>query len=336
MGGAGAGHKSEKARRSRRVNIQKARAARKRAPLPWRSGVESRIIEQLVWQWWVESSGEWLVASGEKKRQQVPHRHPAKTAGWVRDDNVKGSGEWLVASGEKRQRQVPKGSGEWLGVSGQRQDRGKAASSSGYAGVREADRRTPYRDRPWAKYRVARFLGVSHTWVNKLVRRFEADPERMRRKMRAFAPATFEKLERAREETRRERERGWLRGPIRWRRVKVTLEGRKRTIVAVTRAARLRQARRDSASRTGAASSAPTRAEENMCGQAAAVRYSELPTWAIGLPLAGGAGIAAGPGMRTPAQAGKPGTALPSRHGGQASGQAGKPRPVPFAFRRRR
>ncbi|MHB8617471.1 MAG: hypothetical protein ACYC93_15520 [Candidatus Acidiferrales bacterium] len=242
--------------------------------------MESRIIEQLVWQWWVDkNSGERLVAlrssgqaSGQKKQQQVPHTATIRP---VRNDNP---------------------------------------------------------GRPWAKYRVARLLGVSHTWVNKLVKRIEADPERMRRKMRAFAPATFEKLERAREETRRERERGWLRGPIRWRRVKVTLEGRKRTIVAVTRAARLRQARRDSASRAGAASSAPTRAGENMCGQAAAVRYSELPTWAIGLPLAGGAGIAAGQGagMRMPAQAGKPGTALPS------SGQAGKPRPVPFAFRRRR
>ena len=52
--------------------------------------------------------------------------------------------------------------------------------------------------RPWAKQRVARFLGVSHTWVNKLVKRFEADPDRMRRRMAACAPATFEKLERAR------------------------------------------------------------------------------------------------------------------------------------------
>src|SRR6185437_15526570 len=70
-----------------------------------------------------------------------------------------------------------------------------------------------------------------------------------------------------------------------------------------------RQAQRDPASRAGAAlppsghtSSAPTRAEENMCGQAgspaqagrvnraptkasaAAVRYSQLPQWARGLP----------------------------------------------------
>ena len=64
MGGLGAGHKSERARLARLVNIKKAPAARKREPLRWRSGLESRIIEQLVWQWWVESSGEWLVASG--------------------------------------------------------------------------------------------------------------------------------------------------------------------------------------------------------------------------------------------------------------------------------
>ena len=55
MGGLGPGHKSERARLARLVNMAKARAARKREPLRWRSGVESRIIEQLVWQWWVES-----------------------------------------------------------------------------------------------------------------------------------------------------------------------------------------------------------------------------------------------------------------------------------------
>jgi hypothetical protein len=142
MGGLGPGHKSERARLARLVNIKKARAARKREPLRWRSGLESRIIEQLVWQWWVESSGEWLVASVRKNQGQT----------------------------------------------------------------REAGR-------PWAKQRVARFLDVSHTWVNKLVKRFEADPDRMRRRMAACAPASFEKLERAREETRRQRKFGWLRGP---------------------------------------------------------------------------------------------------------------------------
>ena len=281
MGGPGSGHKSARATQSRRVNIQKARAARKRAPLPWRSGLESRIIEQLVWQWWMTT---------------VSGKRPAFAKASARQ-----------ASG---------------GVDVERDSQSRAGAASS----------VPTRaKRPWAKYRVARFLGVSHTWVNKLVKRFEADPDRMRRKMRAFAPASFEKLERAREETRRERERGWLRGPIRWRRVKVMLEGRKRTVVAVTRAerqrreaARLRQGygassgqalregrvemQRDSASRpprradAGKVNRAPTKAS------AAPVRYSELPQWASGLLPAGGTGMAIG-------------------HG---------PRAVPFAFRRRR
>ena len=148
MGGKGVGHKSVRALLSRQVNIQKARAARRRAPLPWRSAMESRVIEQLVWQWF-QDSGQWTVASGQNKKP-----------------------------------------------------------------------------RAWAKARVARLLGVSHTWVNKLVKRMEADPERMRRKMRAFAPANLDTLERGREETRWERERGRLRGPIRWRRVKVKIQGR--------------------------------------------------------------------------------------------------------------
>jgi len=145
MGGRGPGHKSERARRARLRNIQKARAARKRAPLPWRSGLESNIIEQLVWQWWNDPD-----------------------------------------------------------------------------------------PRKWPAYRVARFLDVSHTWVAKLVKRFRADPDRMRRRMRAFAPANFEKLLRARQETQWQREHGRLRGPIRWRRVKYSLDGKQRTAVVQT------------------------------------------------------------------------------------------------------
>src|SRR4029077_2998076 len=148
MGGLGPGHKSERAKLARLVNMAKARAARKREPLRWRSGLESRIIEQLVWQWWVESRVESAYA-------KVPFAERAL---------------------------------------------GKPAG------------------RPWAKQRVARFLDVSHTWVNKLVKRFERDPDRMRRRMAACGPASFEKLERAREETRRQRKFGWIRGPIRMRR----------------------------------------------------------------------------------------------------------------------
>src|SRR5271170_3158590 len=160
MGGTGPGHKSERARRARLINMAKARAARKREPLRWRSGLESRIIEQLVWQWWQENSRRRLVVSDWKNQLEIPRRS------------------------------VPRNNNE-----------------------------TKY----WSRQRVARFLGVSHTWINKLVKKFEVDPDRERRRMAAFAPATFEKLERARKETERQRQFGWLRGPIRMRRVKWTI-----------------------------------------------------------------------------------------------------------------
>ena len=148
-----------------------------------------------------------------------------------------------MASGEKRQKP---GAQAW---GTRKNEKGKAASSSGgdRTGIREADRRSPkgqvgtpqiiarVQNKPWSAVRVARLLGVSHTWVNKLVKKFEADPEGMRRKMRAFAPANLEKLERAREETQRQRELGRLRGPIRWRRVKVKIQGRERKLPVPTR-----------------------------------------------------------------------------------------------------
>ena len=185
MGGPGAGHKSWRARQSRLVNMAKARAARRRAPLPWRSGLESRIIEQLVYQWWNSSE-----------------------------------------------------------------------------------------PRKWAKYRVARFLGVSHTWVNKLVKRFHADPGRARRRMAAFAPASFDKLQRAREETRRQREMGWLRGPIRLRRVKITLYGKKTRVTVPT----LSEKRRREAQALGRSANPMP------------VPFAELPMWARGFLLPGDAG----------------------------------------------
>jgi hypothetical protein len=153
MGGRGAGHKSWRAQAARRINIQKARAARKRAPLPWRSGLESRVIEQLVWQWW-------------KQKTET------------------GGGYGMVASPL-------------------RFAQGKAFASG--EGKRKGQ---------MAALRLARALGVSHTWVNKLVKRFAADPERARKRNGAFASATIETLERAREETRWQREHGRLRGPM--------------------------------------------------------------------------------------------------------------------------
>ena len=95
--------------------------------------------------------------------------------------------------------------------------------------------------------------------------RFEADPDRMRRRMAACAPASFEELERAREETRRQRKFGWLRGPIRMRRVKWTLGGKAQRAVVWTHSEKRRQ-------------------EEARRGQQGppSVSYADLPAWARG------------------------------------------------------
>src|SRR5208282_971663 len=58
----------------------------------------------------------------------------------------------------------------------------------------------------------ARQLGISHTWLQKLVRQFQADPIEMYREMRRCGDPKFEQLSRAREFSRKMRERGELRG----------------------------------------------------------------------------------------------------------------------------
>lgn len=243
MGGPGAGHKSEAARRARLANMAKARAARKREPLRWRSGMESRVIEQLVWQWWLESSG--------------PSQN-ALRAGRARGWSFAGAQGKLVASGWKNEvrgiragRFRPKASARRSGVS---------YMGPAYANAPPGGRRA---GKPWAKLRVARLLGVSHTWVNKLVKRFEADPDRMRRRMAGLKPATLEKLERAREETRRQREMGWLRGPIRMRRVKWMVGGKPQRGVVWTQSERRRR--------------------EGKGESGLRVADAELPLWARGL-----------------------------------------------------
>jgi hypothetical protein len=187
MGGKGPGHKSPRARQARLINIQKARAARRRAPLPWRSGLESRLIEQLVWQWW-----------------QSP---------------------------------APR----------------------------------------WPAYRVARLLGVSHTWVNKLAKRFKSDPARFRRRHAPFSPATLEKLQRAREETLWRRQHGWLRGPIRLRRVRYTLDDGKPRSARLPTKASLRSASRGSLPAEG-----PERSRRAVADFPPDL-LRDLPPWARGL-----------------------------------------------------
>ena|SRR2546422_54581 len=67
--------------------------------------------------------------------------------------------------------------------------------------------------------RGSRQLGVSHTYIQKLVREYAADPSSMLREQRLFGPVTLAGLRRAREETQKLRERGWLRRPRLWKTV---------------------------------------------------------------------------------------------------------------------
>jgi hypothetical protein len=60
----------------------------------------------------------------------------------------------------------------------------------------------------------ARQLGISHTWLQKLVREFRADEREMRRMVASKGEPRFPDLGQAREFTRRLRERGELR-PLR-------------------------------------------------------------------------------------------------------------------------
>jgi hypothetical protein len=61
--------------------------------------------------------------------------------------------------------------------------------------------------RAWAKQ-------LCHVWLLKLVRKFEADPGEVRR-LESYRDPTSAELDRAREYTRRMRERGQLRSPRR-------------------------------------------------------------------------------------------------------------------------
>jgi transposase len=60
--------------------------------------------------------------------------------------------------------------------------------------------------RAWAKQ-----LGISHTWLQRLVREFQADPSKMWRLQAGRGDPRFSELSRAQEYTRQMRERGELR-----------------------------------------------------------------------------------------------------------------------------
>lgn len=58
----------------------------------------------------------------------------------------------------------------------------------------------------------ARDLGISHTWLQKLVQKFQAAPDEMWRLQKTRGDPRFEDLSRAREYSRQMSERGELRG----------------------------------------------------------------------------------------------------------------------------
>jgi len=58
----------------------------------------------------------------------------------------------------------------------------------------------------------ARKLDVSHVWLLKLFRKFEADPAEVRR-LQAYGDPKLEQLNHAKEYTQRMRDRGELRSP---------------------------------------------------------------------------------------------------------------------------
>jgi hypothetical protein len=68
----------------------------------------------------------------------------------------------------------------------------------------------------WTGRTVGRRLGVSHTYVQKLVREFAMEPSKMLRG-NWRCEATLDDLSRAQEQSRKERERGWLRTRRLWK-----------------------------------------------------------------------------------------------------------------------
>jgi hypothetical protein len=74
-----------------------------------------------------------------------------------------------------------------------------------------------HRGPKWSARAVGRRLGVSHAYIQKLVREFAEDPSKIKRTAQSSI-ATFDELNRAQQETRRQKERGCLREPRSWKR----------------------------------------------------------------------------------------------------------------------
>jgi hypothetical protein len=122
--------------------------------------------------------------------------------------------------------------------------------------------------RKWSGRAVARWLGVTHTYIQKLVREFATDSSEMERETRRHAPATFEQLRLAQEETRKQKDHGWLRPPCRWKIAEFEIGDSVARVLVPTKAEELRKAAEASGRFPGPAYIAPR----------------DLPLWALGLP----------------------------------------------------
>jgi len=69
----------------------------------------------------------------------------------------------------------------------------------------------------WSTRATGRRLGVSHTYIQKLVREFVTNPSKAERAMPSSRLATFEQLSQAQEQSRQQKERGLLRPPRLWK-----------------------------------------------------------------------------------------------------------------------
>ena len=130
-----------------------------------------------------------------------------------------------------------------------------------------------YRGRgKWSARALGRRLSVSHTYIQKLVREFASDPSKIDRLARSSQLASFEQLRRAQEETRKQKERGWVRPPRRWRWVSVKIGDQVvRTVVQAQASSRaLRVPHEVPIWATGAS----YYSTENPCDPLAAVQYA--------------------------------------------------------------
>ena len=79
---------------------------------------------------------------------------------------------------------------------------------------------------PWCSVRaLARWLGVSHTYIQKLARTLPRNESDFLRQVRYFGAPSIDGLRRAREESRKQRERGFLRTQPRWKWVEFNIGG---------------------------------------------------------------------------------------------------------------